>query len=71
MSLNSEKNITRRSWDTIPMPETVIAHINEIYCNEPNRFIFINRRVHPIGDLEITGVDKDTDDLKKFPTRLS
>ena len=53
------------------MPDTVIARVNEIYCNEPNRFIFINRRVHPIGDLEITGVDKDTDDLKKFPTRLS
>ena len=34
MSLKSAKNIIRRSWDTIPMPETVIDHVIELACNE-------------------------------------
>jgi hypothetical protein len=30
MALNSGKKIIRRSWDTIPMPDTVIARVNTI-----------------------------------------
>jgi hypothetical protein len=28
MALNTGKKITRRSWDMIPMPDTVIARVN-------------------------------------------
>ena len=62
MSLNSEKNITRRSWYTIPMPDTFIARVNELDCNEPHQFIFTYRRGSPIGDIDITGVDRDAAD---------
>ena len=73
MSHKSAKNITRRSWDTIPMPDTVIARVNEISCNEPNKFIFTDRIVCPVGDVETTGVDRDTDYINKnkAPTRPS
>ena len=54
MSIDSAKNITRRSWDTIMMSDTVIDHVNEIACNEPNQFIFTDHRGFPIGDVEIT-----------------
>ena len=59
MSLNSPKNITRRSWDTTLMPDTVIAHVNELSYNEPNKFIFTELIGCPIGDIYITGVDID------------
>ena len=31
-------------------------------CNEQNQFIFTELRGHPIRDVKITGVDRDTDD---------
>ena len=65
MILNSVKNITRRSWYTIPMPDTFISHINKLACNEPNQFTFIDRRYCPIGDVDITGMDRYTDDSNK------
>ena len=30
MSLGSIKNVERRSWDAIPMPDTVIARVNTL-----------------------------------------
>ena len=65
MSLKSAKNITRRSWGTILMPDTVISRVNELACNELNQFIFTDRRGIPIGDINITGVDRDTYDSNK------
>ena len=65
MSLNLAKNITKRSWDTIPIPDTVIARIKEIFCNKPNKFIFTDRRGIPIGDIEIKGLDRDDDDSNR------
>ena len=59
MSLNLEKNITRSIWNTIPMPDTAISCINELACNKPNRFIFTDRSGHPIGDINITEVDRN------------
>ena len=47
------------------MADTVIDCVNELACNEPNQFIFTDRRGRPIGDVEITGVDRDTDDSNK------
>ena len=43
----------------MPMPDTVIYHVNKIAWNEPNQFIFTDRSGHPIGDIDITGVDRD------------
>ena len=65
MSLNSAKNVTRRIWDTIPMPDTVITRVNEIAYNEPYQFIFADRRGLPIVDDAITVVDRDADDSNK------
>ena len=65
MIINSEKNITRSSWDTILMPDTFITCVKEIVCNEPNHFIFTDRSCCNIGDIEITVVDRDADDSTK------
>ena len=62
MSLKLVKNITRRSWDTILMPDTVIACVKKLACNKPNHFIFIDLRGFPIGYVKITGLDRDTHD---------
>ena len=59
MSLNSEKSITRRSWGTITMPDAVISHANELSCNKQNKFIFIDQRGHPIGDIKIKVMYRD------------
>ena len=38
MGLHFLNNITRRSWDAIPMPDTVIARVNELAKEEPEHF---------------------------------
>ena len=68
MSLNSVKNITRRSWDTIPMPGTVISCLSELVYNEPDRLIFTDQICCPIGDIKITGVARvDTNTNENQP----
>jgi hypothetical protein len=66
MALNTEKKITRRIWDVIPMPDTVIARVNALGTDQPEQLIFTDRRGHPIGDVEIPGVmdfeEEDDDD---------
>ena len=72
MSLSSAKKIVRRSWDIIPMPQTVIDRVNYLGRDQPQQFIFTNRKGELIGDVvepyeaddhdasvadEITGVD--------------
>ena len=57
MSLRSGKKIIRRSWDRLPMPDTVIARVNEIGKGEPEQLTFTDRKGRPIGDVELTGVD--------------
>ena len=47
------------------MPDTDTARVNNLSWNEPNQFIFIYHRGCPIGDINITGVDKDASDNKK------
>jgi hypothetical protein len=43
MSLNSGKRITRRSWDALPIPDTVIARVNELGRDQPEDCIFTDR----------------------------
>ena len=70
MILNSAKNITTSSWDTIKISDTVIACINKLSYNELYQFIFTDRRGHTIVDIrghtigyiKITGVDRDAAD---------
>jgi hypothetical protein len=40
MALNTGKKSTRRSWDVIPMPDTVIARVNALGTNQPDQLIF-------------------------------
>ena len=65
MSLNSAKNITRKSWNIILIPDTVISLVKKLACNEPNHFIFTDLSSHPIGDIEITRVYRDASDSNK------
>ena len=44
MSLKLAKNITRKSWDTILMPDTVISRVKKLSFNESSQFIFIDCR---------------------------
>ena len=62
MSLNSLKKITIRSWDTIPMPNTIIAQVNKIPYKKQYQFIFTDCRGSTIGDIKITRLDKDSRD---------
>jgi hypothetical protein len=37
MALNTRKKITHRSWDVIPMPDMVIAHVNALGNEQPTQ----------------------------------
>ena len=39
------------------MPDTVIARVNVLGHGKSNDLDFLDIKKHPIGDLEITGVD--------------
>jgi hypothetical protein len=42
MALNTGKKIACQSWDVIPMPDTVIAHVNALGNNQPEQLLFTN-----------------------------
>jgi hypothetical protein len=48
MALKTGKKFTRRSWDVIPMPDTVIARVNALGTDQPEQLIFTDRRGCPI-----------------------
>ena len=62
MALNTGKIIVRRSWDVIPMPDTVITRVNALGRYQPELMIFTDRRGHPIGDVKIPGVETSNTD---------
>jgi len=51
-----------RTWDVIPMPNLVIAHVNELGSNQPALMTFTHRHGRLVRDLEIPGVPPDEDD---------
>jgi hypothetical protein len=55
MALSSGKKIIRRSWDAIPMPDTVIACVNALGSDQPEQLIFTDRHGRLIGDTEFPG----------------
>ena len=61
MSLRSMRNITRRSWDIILMPDIAIDRVNLLGKYQQYLLLFTYCRVRIIGygDVEITGVDGD------------
>jgi hypothetical protein len=69
MALNTGKKIIRRSWDVIPMPDTVIARVNTLGSDQPKQLIFTDRHGRLIGntDIDIPGVDFDEDDDAEIP----
>jgi hypothetical protein len=62
MSLTSGQRISRRTWDVIPMPQTVIDRVNRLGKDQPEQFVFTDRKGRLIGDLELSSSD-DNDDL--------
>jgi hypothetical protein len=71
MALNTGKKITRRSWDMIPMPDTVIARVNAFLgTDQPEQLIFTDQRRRPVGDVEIPIVmdfEEEEDDDAVMP----
>jgi Reverse transcriptase (RNA-dependent DNA polymerase) len=61
MTLQSGKKITRRAWDRLPMPDTVITRVETLAEGQPTEFTFKDRKGRIIGDTELTGVDPDAD----------
>jgi hypothetical protein len=43
MALRSGKKIFRRSWDAIPLPETVITRVNTLGRDQPSQLTFTDR----------------------------
>ena len=67
MALNTGKKIVRRSWDVIPMPDTVITRVNALDSDQPEQLVFTNRRGRPIGNVKIPGVDTSNADHIEIP----
>jgi hypothetical protein len=66
MALSTGMKIVRRSWDVIPMPDTVIDRVNTLGRDQPDQLIFTDRYGRLIGDADdaldtIPGVDLDND----------
>ena len=57
MTLGSMKNMVSRSWDAIPMSDTVIAQVDALSQGQPNDLDFLDCKKCPILEHKITGVD--------------
>ena len=57
MALNTGQKIVRRSWDVIPMPDTVIACVNALGRDQLEQITFTDRHGRLIGDVIIPGED--------------
>ena len=57
MTLGSMKNMVGQSWDALPMPDTVISRVKAFGQGQPNDPNFLDRAMHPIGELKIIGLD--------------
>ena len=56
MSLQTGQKITGYNWDEIPIPQTVINRFNVLEKDQPEHFIFTDRKGRQIGESDITGV---------------
>jgi hypothetical protein len=62
-TLNTSRVITRRSWDAIPMPQSVVDRVNFIGRDQPRQAVFTDRSGNAIGDGDA--------DYEKDPTELA
>ena len=64
--------IVCRTWDVIPMPDLVIALVNELGSNQQLLMTFTDRHGRLVGDLEIPGVppDEDDDEEQQLPAMI-
>ena len=74
MALNTGQKITRYSWTEVPMPDTVIARVNQLGADQPEHLTFTDRHGNLIGDNETPGVvpeyppeEEDPDDPIEIP----
>jgi hypothetical protein len=70
LALSTGKKIIRRSWDVVPMLDTVIARVNTLGSDQPKELIFTDRHGCLIGDsdaAEFPGVHFDEDDDAEIP----
>ena len=49
MNLGYMKKVVRRSWDSLPMPNTMIARVNALGQGIPNNLGLLYRKIRPIG----------------------
>jgi hypothetical protein len=61
MALDTGKKITRRTWDELPLPDVVIARVNELGKDMPEDLIFTDRKGRLIGEVKIPGVTVEYD----------
>jgi hypothetical protein len=59
LNLKSGKTIVRRSWDRLPMPDSIIARVNHLGAGQPKQLVFKDRHGRLIGDVELPGVDDE------------
>ena len=57
MTLGSMKKVVRRSWDSIQMPDTVIARVNTLGQGQPNYLDFLGCKKRTIEDINVTRLD--------------
>jgi hypothetical protein len=71
MSLTSGKRISRRTWDIIPMPQLVIDRVNQLSKDQPEQFVFTDRKGRLIGDIKLPSSDehddRNDDDHEEIP----
>jgi hypothetical protein len=52
MALDTGMKIVSRSWDVIPMPDTVITRVNTLGRDQPEQLIFTDQHGCLIGDTD-------------------
>ena len=57
MTLGSMKYVARRIWDSIQVPNTVIARVNTFSQGKYNYLDFLDRKKRPKREFKITGAD--------------
>ena len=62
MALNTGSKLVRRSWDRLPMPDTVIARVNYLGRDQPKQMTFTDRKGQLIGEIELPGVARGEDE---------
>ncbi|MGL5934526.1 MAG: hypothetical protein ACRCZI_02770, partial [Cetobacterium sp.] len=53
LSLQSGKKITRKSWDALPMPDTVITRVELLAKGQPEQLTFKDRKGRTIGNTKL------------------